>query len=331
MTTGDELRWRGTKYGWVAGIMLGYAALLVSTSSFSDEGIRSGQDALRELGLIILPFLGFLLGFGAVQLFYNSLADEQDERRRIAHEVATRERDATLRANEAIAAEKRRLEAEAALRSELSSLSRDSLQARDELLKLVVETDAHIDEAKRQFAESAFDPFWDAIERAVTALSEFDATARRIGRNALAYREKAALLRAELAPFPLDSSSLPNANVQAARLREVVRVAQKDFQFTVIFQQRRTNSLLIHGFGSLGEALRDIDDRLAEGFEGISGELSAVAEVLAVAGRERTQAVTAAVRELGEQAELEAEAQAERDKRALEMLDNLQRRRLPER
>jgi hypothetical protein len=63
-------------------------------------------------------------------------------------------------------------------------------------------------------------------------------------------------------------------------LRSIVRVAQKNFQFATIYEQRKTNQLLIGGFSTLAQAINDLGSRLESSLDeltsSVSLELSAI-------------------------------------------------------
>lgn len=120
-----------------------------------------------------------------------------------------------------------------------------------------------LDAAEAEFAEGAFAPFWDAVENAVRHLGEADAEMKKIAESMGQYRQLLGLLDQE--PPALVLGVLPSGTPTSDRLRSLVRRGQKSFRFATIYEQRRTNQILIAGFTSLGEALDRIGDRLAEG------------------------------------------------------------------
>ena len=56
---------------------------------------------------------------------------------------------------------------------------------------------------------------------------------------------------------------LPDARPTAQRLAVVVRKAQKDFHFATIFEQRKTNKILVAGFSTLASAIYEIGDAIS--------------------------------------------------------------------
>lgn len=115
-------------------------------------------------------------------------------------------------------------------------------------------------------------------------------------------------------------------------MHRIVRVAQGDFQFSTIYEQRRTNQILVSGFKSLGQAIDGMRHQIGMAVE----QLHSSVESLATALDDRLQDVHSRIGDLietgAEQHEdyIEHERQhAERDEAALGMLDNIQRKRLP--
>jgi hypothetical protein len=97
-----------------------------------------------------------------------------------------------------------------------------------------------------------------------------------------------------------------------------VRAAQRDFEFATIFEQRKTNRLLVAGFSTLGQAMGELASR----FE---ASLSELATSLAPA-IEHGQAATA---RLVEHFGTDTQARREHEREVRAMLDNIQHRRKP--
>ena len=85
---------------------------------------------------------------------------------------------------------------------------------------------------------------------------------QRLIQNSHFYTEEAPKLETPPPPFQLGLQTLPDASHTANRMRAVVRRAQKDFHFATIYEQRKTNQLLVAGFSSLGQAINELGDRL---------------------------------------------------------------------
>ena len=62
-------------------------------------------------------------------------------------------------------------------------------------------------------------------------------------------------------------------------MHRIVRQAQKDFQFWTIFEQRKTNQLLVVGFGSLASAIAEMGSQIEMSLYELDLALSSSADV----------------------------------------------------
>lgn len=198
-----------------------------------------------------------------------------------------------------------------------------------------------LDTAQREYKDGAFAPFWDAVEQAVTSLAHFNTGINRIILNCSAYQAEIKQLDSPPPVFDWKGAADTTDAIAAAdRLQKIVRSAQKNFQFAVIYEQRKTNQILVAGFAGLGQALSEIAYRIDESTAALSaviGDLSFVVsdtstQIIEAAREDAQAAVKAAAKStqvIKEQAEAEAEARREHERRELEMLDNIQRGKKP--
>ena len=123
-----------------------------------------------------------------------------------------------------------------------------------ELATIEAEAANRVKFAEGEFSDGAYSPFWDAVESALTPLSDYDQKLTEIG-------ETVSLLEQETRASgqPLSSSTelanIPAALQPAVALKFVIRRAQRDPHFSEIYEIRRTNSILIAGFGTLAAAI----------------------------------------------------------------------------
>lgn len=114
--------------------------------------------------------------------------------------------------------------------------------------------------AEREFAANAYGPFWDEIERAVGAFAYADEALRAMRETSDDYY---GLLRGRRHNFPaLDVKDLSSNSCDAWSLKEVVRRAQSDINFALIWEHRRTRDVLVEGFKTLGESIDSVADSL---------------------------------------------------------------------
>jgi hypothetical protein len=116
----------------------------------------------------------------------------------------------------------------------------------------------HLKTADKDFADGAFAPFWDQIERTANELAAYKNSVEQLGRCVHVYQREALLLENTPDAVPalqLGEHKLPDARPLAERFSALVRQAQTNFQFAMIYEQRKTNQLLYAGFGTLGAAI----------------------------------------------------------------------------
>jgi hypothetical protein len=123
---------------------------------------------------------------------------------------------------------------------------------------------------------------------------------------------------------------LPDARPAAARFAAIVRKAQTNFQFAVIFEQRKTNQLLHTGFGNLGAAIYSLGDSINASLSNLSKSLQAQNKSIFVADKAILDKLLtsadkkAAKAEQAEAAQLHQEALNLSQKEQTEALDRIQ-------
>ena len=70
----------------------------------------------------------------------------------------------------------------------------------------------------------------------------------------------------------------------------IVRLAHKDYEFSSIFGQWKTNQLLVHGFGTLALALAEMSNRLEMSLSELGWALSNSTETVLEQGQSEAQA-----------------------------------------
>jgi hypothetical protein len=214
-----------------------------------------------------------------------------------------------------------------------------------------------LDTAEAEFEDGAFSPFWDSIERSMRNLGAIDSSITLIADRSNLYRTVVKLYKGWPPPFPVDPSSvhrLETTAVTAGRLQRIVRKAQRNFQFATIYEQRRTNEILIAGFANLGEAIYGLgtrleesigflgdkiddlsssmtmmEDELVDAVEGVSSTVREAGSRLAEVSSARLTEVSSAIKNADSKAQTAMVDQAARQEKAARMLDNIQRHRVP--
>ena len=306
--------------------------------------------AIVIIGLLIqlaIQYWYIVLPVVAVSIFLGSWVrrSEQDEKRR------DEEKEERRRGEEK--AREEREESEADLkerRKSLSALVTHSRATFSAIRDLVPATEQLLNQADYDFSERAFAPFWDRIENATTKLAEYQWGVQTIRSVAVdydkqsgPYLKRAGATSRNLPQLRLPRRKLPDARPTAGRLVTIVRQAQKDFQFATIYEQRKTNQILVAGFGTLASAIYEIGDALSSSLSELSLSLHTSLDQLLDATWEssrQTQAASEAhteiVKDQDKQAATEAKKRRKFEREVVEgqerqekMLDNIQRRRKP--
>jgi len=182
----------------------------------------------------------------------------------------------------------------------------------------LADAERHLDQAEKDFRDRVFSPFWDAVEAATTSLAQFSQSVELITSGCIEYGQLVQGYEGTRLQFPIRSDSiLPIgvATTTSERLGRVVRLAQQDFQFATIFEQHKTNRILIQGFNSLAEAIALMTTRLEEAIRSLEAAVNRM-----------NREVGSAVRSVGAGIAAAESARALRENKALTELRRISRR-----
>jgi hypothetical protein len=192
-----------------------------------------------------------------------------------------------------------------------------------------------LDEAESNFKEGAFAPFWDSIEASANSLGHFNEGVRCINKNTSRYTELIGVYAGTPSRFPIALKSVSRMDVgtgTANRMAAIVRNAQRNFQFATIYEQRKTNQILVSGFINLAQALGQMTSRITSSIEELSSSMDLMTSTIDESARAthyRQDAIIEATIQSREESSKQASEQANREEKALVMLDNIQRGRKP--
>lgn len=237
------------------------------------------------------------------------------------------------------AEQRKREESRKVVSAGLKVVNDAALESFEKMPALLVGAEDALEKAKTHYKEGAFAPFWDSVEEVATALATFDKEVESLRGSARLYGEFAAHSETLPPRFSIATESIQGmvvANTIADRMQPLVREAQRNFEFAMIYQQRRTNQLLVAGFKGLAQAVDALGARITLSIDSLSDQVTSLIDQIAnmsssidrsLSGLRTTlEAQHVAGRQQNEQ---QALALAERHDKALEMLNNLQRRRIP--
>lgn len=209
--------------------------------------------------------------------------------------------------------------------TKLVDLGTNSFALFEAMPKHLMNAEELLDQAEIDFDEGAFEPFWDSVEQCALRLGHFDEGVGTITRNAQWHTDFAKHYEEPAPAFPVVLESVNGmviANATADRMKVIVRKAQRNFQFTTIFQQRKTNQLLIAGFNNLAQALDEMGRHIESSINELAAEISNMSSSVGSSLQNLNQTFTS----LHEGSSTD---RAKQHSQTLEMLDNIQRRRKP--
>lgn len=283
--------------------------------------------------LLIGPFLGYLAFIGTIGYFENLKREEERRKREAVKQEAEQER---LRQAEIARVNAAKMQQQSYY-TQLVSVGTTSLNLFEAMPAHLLSTEELLDQAERDFKEGVFAPFWDSIEKATMRLGRFDECVQTIIINSKKHAELTKAYEARPPQFPIAVESVRGmsaANTTSDRIRSIVRKAQSNPHFAMIYEQRRTNQLLVAGFSSLAQALDGMGQRISSSIDSLGSRISEMASTLDESMTTLGEHIQTANQELIESvdslhstAKKEASDQAERHERALKMLDNIQKRR----
>lgn len=286
--------------------------------------------------------IGIIIAFAVVGGFFQILRkinrnDEAKlESKRRAKEEVRRKQQEVKEAEERIQCRKRHEDEQEGQRNQMIVLGNNSITLFESMPKHLVAAEGNLDQAEFDFSEGAFSPFWDSIEKAARSLGHFDEGVQAIEANLSRYT--GLLKKYEKVPpqFPLARKSVEKLGIgttTAERMQAIVRTAQRNFQFASIYEQRKTNQILVAGFNNLAHALERMTWQITDSIESLSGAIDSMASTLS----ETTNAIHSRLGDIAEsnnqhhgQLMKMASEEASREINALKMLDNIQHRRRPQ-
>ncbi|RLC12421.1 MAG: hypothetical protein DRI57_17725 [Deltaproteobacteria bacterium] len=218
---------------------------------------------------------------------------------------------------------------------QLIVLGDDSITLFEQMAKHLKTAEEYLNQAEFEFSEGAFAPFWDAIEKTAETLGRFEQGVQNIRNNSSQYTDLITKYEGVPPQFPLARKSVKKLSIgtsTAERIKKIVRTAQCNFQFARIYEHRKTNEILVAGFTNLAQALDRMTWQITDSLGNLAGSVDSMASTLnesmsAIHSRLDDMA-EANIKHNSEVVKLESD-RAAREKKALQMLDNIQRHRKP--
>jgi len=181
-----------------------------------------------------------------------------------------------------------------------------------EILNTIPSANDALDNAEDEFRGGFFAPFWDEIEIATNQLASYNDYLHGINFCIDQYWKYIQDLdekynsQVELCVLP---GKLPDPIAVANRLAKTVRKAQKNFEFSTIYEQRKTNKLLYEGFRNLGDAIYSLGDRITDSLNNLSYTLNSSLQDILTATNENSRIISDNIYEQTRRIDEHAEAQ----------------------
>lgn len=293
-------------YAGLAVFPAGFFLLCWGLGSLFDAGGFFGALFFLSLAVCVGCWLGSKAAMNESKALDEKEKNQREQERKDREEVArkaaqARERDYALQ--------------------RMKSVHQRAIDLKQSIPALIQAANSHLDLAEQEYRRTAFSPFWQAIEGATTRLGELSENLNQFTTLTEDHKkidgelQSAHQLYADRFPVRLvDIYTAEEGQVVGERMDVLVGRALTDYQFSTIYEQRRTSSILIAGFSSLGNAIAGMTAK-------ISSDLVSVVRSL--------DSVRGSVDSVRGSVDSAAYASASQSAEAIQMLDNIQRRRLP--
>jgi hypothetical protein len=166
--------------------------------------------------------------------------------------------------------ERQKREANGNERKQLESLEQDMDTLHGTLEPLLDQAALHVTRAESELMDDSVGAFWDEIEGATRRFAQYNNSVATILRLARDHSTRRSALPAEFQPSPLETRAIPDGDYLLSRMSKIVKQARRNPQWETIFQQRRTNDILVRGFENLGNALESLQDTVSSGFNDLA-------------------------------------------------------------
>jgi hypothetical protein len=224
----------------------------------------------------------------------------------------------------------RRMAQQKRVRERLLAINDESLSLLESMPGWVESAENHLDQAEIDFIEGAFAPFWNSVERAVVSLAGFDQSVQKLESNSCEYIDLVARCKGSVPSFAVSAVSPARMRLATAtshRLHGIVRRAQRDFQFSVIYEHRKTNQILVAGFRNLAQAVEEMASRITASIDSLTTSVDKMTSTLDESLRRLTEETERLAAGAAGRVEHACVGKSGREQRVLEVLDRIERNR----
>ena len=220
----------------------------------------NGETSLSTDLLILLGLLAFSLGMALV---LTGMLISSITRNLVLKEIRT----------EKLGQYERKAKADT---SKALSVLDEASNAEKQLPKCIEYASEWLEQAKNEYKENAFGPFWDKVEGSALNLAAFYSSVEQISENAQVYY---GTLKGRKHTFPHFSprpESLPDPSSVVENFNSIVRKGQTNFQFASIWEHRKTREVLIAGFKTLGQAVNNLGAAVTSSLSNLESSISSL-------------------------------------------------------
>jgi len=144
------------------------------------------------------------------------------------------------------------------LSNQLNNMLKVSTGLVQELPGLLKKASVSLERARAEFSSNAYSPYWDCIEQATRHLATFNNNIQQIRNYADQYYRLLEDKKHNFPSFFPEREIFPDLVPVINELNTVVRPGLTNFQFATIWEHRKTQNILIQGFGTLGDAISNM-------------------------------------------------------------------------
>lgn len=131
-----------------------------------------------------------------------------------------------------------------------------------------------LNQAKIEYNDNAFGPFWDCVEEAARNLASFNDIICKLSQSAENYYNSLYNIEHNFPVFFPAHEDLPDPKPILEELEVLVRKGQTNFQFAIVWEHRETREVLIAGFHTLGEAISNLALTVEGSFDELNTSIS---------------------------------------------------------
>lgn len=246
------------------------------------------------LSIIYLLFIILLFFLFTHKLMRMLKVDKEEGKKREAEKIRKEAEESERKRKEAY--HQKMTAIVAILNNQVDSIG----QLYDQINDIFLLAENSLDKASNEYSERYYAPFWDQIELATNQLSSYNNYLHKINSHVDKYWSEIQDLDKEysgqvkLCVLP---GKLPDPQGIAQRLATTVRMAQKNFEFSTIYEQRKTNKLLYEGFSNLGDAIYSLGDRITNAINDLSLNLNSSLNEILSATNENSRIISDNIQE----------------------------------